>query len=114
MYTSFKDALLEASTEAILRREFPGIPLQLKETQKEIQLIIFVVPFKQRRQGKATEFINRIKELAKMVDKNIVLNADDGYLDPDDGDMNLDQLRKFYKKMGFERQTGKFDHIYKP
>jgi len=111
MYLSFKDALLETSVEAILRREFK-LPFKLKETKNQIELIIFVVPYKERKSGKATEFVNRIIELGKMANKDIVLNADDGYLDSD-GDMTLEQLRNWYKKLGFERQTGKFDHIYR-
>jgi hypothetical protein len=114
MHLSFQQALLESTVEQTIKREFPGVPLQIKETKDEIQLIVFVIPYKQRRKGKATEFINRLQELAKLENKNLVLTVDDGYLDPDDGDMNLEQLRAWYKKLGFTRQSGKFDHIYKP
>ncbi len=109
---SFKEALLESSVEQILRTEF-DLPFKMKETKTEIQLIVFVVPFKQRQKGKATEFVKRVIELGEMYNKNIVLTADDGYLDPDDGDMNLEELRKWYKKLGFVTQKKKFDHIYK-
>jgi hypothetical protein len=114
MYLNFKHALLESTTEDIMKREFPNIPCKIKDTPKEIQLIIFVVPFRERQKGKGTEFINRLKEIADLENRNIVLNADDGYLDPDDGDMNLTQLRNWYKKLGFRRQSGKFDHVYIP
>jgi len=115
MYLNFHQVLLESTVEDTIRREFPGIPLQIKETKSQIQLIIFVIPFKQRRQGKATEFINRLQELAKQDGKDLVLTADDGYLDPDDGDMNLKQLQDFYKKMGFVKNSGgsEFTLIYK-
>jgi archaellum biogenesis ATPase FlaH len=113
MYLSFHQALLESTVEQIIKTEFPGVPCKIKETKTEIQLIIFVIPFKERRKGKATEFINRLQELAEIENKNIVLTADDGYL-TDEQDMNLEQLRAWYKKLGFKRQTGKFDHIYKP
>ena len=111
MYLSFKDALLETSVEAILQREFK-LPFKLNETKTQIELIIFVVPYKERKSGKATEFVNRVIELGKMANKDIVLTATDGYLNSE-GDMNLKQLKSWYKKLGFERQTGKFDHIYK-
>ena len=114
MYMSFKEVLLESSVEQILKNEF-DLPFKIKETKTEIQLIIFVVPFKQRQKGKATEFINRVIELGKMYNKNIVLTASDGYLDPEDGDMNLKDLKNWYKKLGFvkNKDNSKFSHIYR-
>ncbi len=114
MYTSFKHVLLESTIEDTIRREFPGIPLQIKETSNTIQLIVFVVPYKERRKGVATEFINRLKELADQEGKDVILTPSDGYL-TSDGDMNLTQLKSFYKKMGFVKNTGnsKFELIYK-
>ncbi len=110
---SFKDALLETSVEAILKREFK-LPFKLNETSTEIQLIIFVVPYKERKNGKATEFVNRIIELGEMRNKNVVLTIFDGYLDSK-GDMTLEQLTKWYKKLGFvkNKNNAEFSHVYK-
>ncbi len=112
MYMSFKDALLETAVEAILKREFKH-PFKINETSKEIQLIIFVIPYKERQNGKATEFINRVIELGKMKNKNVVLTISDGYLTSKD-DMSLEQLAKWYKKLGFvkNKNNAKFSHIY--
>ncbi len=105
MYLSFTDALLEADVQSILKREFPKIPFQIKETKSQIKVIIYVVPFKQRGQGKATLFMKRIIELGKMYQKDVTLTASDGYLDSE-GDMSLKQLKDWYKKLGFKNTKG--------
>jgi len=64
-----------------------------------------VVPYKERRQGKATEFIKRVQELAKQYQKSITLVADDGYL-TSKGDMSLKQLKTWYTKLGFKNTKG--------
>ncbi len=101
MYYSFKDALLESSVDTILKREFPRVPFKIKETKTQINLIVYVVPYKKRGQGKGTEFINRIIELGEQLQKDVILTASDGYLDSE-GDMSLKQLKDWYKKLGFK------------
>ncbi len=105
MYLSFKDALLESSIENLLRREFPKVPFQIKETSKNVHIVIYVIPYKDRQKGKGTQFIGRIQELAKQYQKSVTLVADDGYLDSE-GDMTLKQLKAWYTKMGFKNTQG--------
>ncbi len=112
MYTDFRSMLLESSIEKILKTEFKNIPFKMEENDDFIDLVIFVIPYKERRKGKGTEFMKRIIELGEQEGKDIRLTPDDGYL-TDDEDMSLSDLKSFYKKLGFkEKKSGKFDYIY--
>ncbi len=104
MYLSFADMLLESSIKAILKREFPDIRFVMSEYPKEKYAVLQVVlvQYDQRKQGKATEFMKRLIELADQYEMDIFLTPDDGYSGK--GDMNKSQLTKWYKKLGFKKK----------
>jgi len=100
MYESFRQALLESSVKTILKREFPEIRFHMTENSDFITLDIIVVQYKERKQGKANEFMRRLIELAKQEQKDIFLTPDDSYAEKNG--MNKSKLTKWYKKLGFK------------
>lgn len=108
MYRSFKEMLLEANTENILRTEFPDVRFNISKINSQkgendwIVLSILVVQYKNRNKGYGSEFMKRFVELADQEKFDIFLTPDDSYAE--DEDMNKAQLTKWYKKFGFEKK----------
>jgi GNAT superfamily N-acetyltransferase len=85
-----------------LYKEFPKSETIFNIDEKKDKLIlnIVLVPFKQRNKGKGTKFMKRLIDLAKEKGKDIILYASDAYAE--DTDMKVDDLVKWYKKLGFK------------
>ena len=91
-----------AGIESTLKREFKEVPFKMIEKDDYIELIIFVVKFKERNKGIGTSFMKRLIELANLYQKDIYLTPDDSY--GEETDMNKSQLTKWYNKLGFTKK----------
>ena len=89
-------------TSNILKKEFPNTPFKLSENKDYIALAIFVVKFKDRRNGIGTKFMKRLIELAKESEKDIFITPTDDY--SEETDMDKEELIKWYEKLGFEKK----------
>ena len=89
------------SINSILKKEF-SIPFKLIENEEFLELMIVVVPWKQRGTGIGKKFMKRLIELAEEQNKDIFLSPDDSYSEPED--MNKGELSKWYTKLGFKKK----------
>ena len=100
--------MLEASTEDILRREFPEIRFNMSKMKNQkdekdwVELMILIVQYKHRRLGLGNEFMERFVELADQDKFDIFLTPDDSYSEKED--MSKAQLTKWYKNLGFQKK----------
>ena len=101
MYNFKQEILEQTNIESILRTEFPNVRFNMNTKKDSLELLILVVQFKERKQGIATKFMKRLIELAKKNHKKIYLTPDDSY--STEGDMNLEQIKNFYEKLGFKK-----------
>ncbi len=104
----FKEIFESIPIRSTLQDEFKKSEtiFNIHETPSKVMLNVVVVPHKVRRQGKGTKFMNRLQELAKQYHKDVYLNVSEMYAD--EGDPKLNELYKWYKKLGF-KETDKFD-----
>ncbi|MEA2022435.1 MAG: hypothetical protein U9N08_08170 [Candidatus Caldatribacteriota bacterium] len=94
--------MIESSIKNILKREYPEIRFNMSEYDDYVELNILVVQYNQRKTGKATQFLERLIQLAHQEQKDIFLTPDDGYAEEDG--MKKPQLIKWYKKLGFKNK----------
>ena len=85
--------------ESILRKEFPEVRLVMTETNEYIILTVILIQEKRRNKGEAKAFMKRLIELSSKYKKDIYLTPSDIY----GGDLN--RLTKFYKSLGFIKNT---------
>ncbi len=104
----FKTIFIESSINDKLRNEFPDVRFNMSKirTQKGenpwVELMIVVVPYKDRNSGIGNKFMKRLIELSKEAGVDIFLTPDDSYAEKEN--MSKSQLIKWYKKLGFEKK----------
>ena len=107
-YLTFKQLLESSEMEQQLRIKFPEVRFVSEEDNNKFILKVFVIQFKRRGKGEAKAFIKYLTELSRDYNKPVYLTATDVY------DADLEKLKKFYKKMGFKKNTDsvKQDLVY--
>jgi predicted GNAT family acetyltransferase len=98
---TFNDFINETVTGQ-LSKEFPKSEaiFNIDEKPNKIILNIVLVPFKERNKGKGKKFMNRLIEIAKEKNKDIILYASGAYAE--DTDMQVEDLVQWYKRLGFK------------
>jgi GNAT superfamily N-acetyltransferase len=103
MILSFREYLPESeSVRAKLLKKYPKTEVHFlaDEDDKNIFLKMILVPYKKRRQGIGTKFMKDLIKYAREKGKTVTLIPSDLYSDEDDMDIN--QLRQWYKSLGFK------------
>jgi GNAT superfamily N-acetyltransferase len=106
MILSFREYLPESeSVRARLLKKYPKTEVHFlaDEDDKNIFLKMILVPYKKRRQGIGTKFMKDLIALAKEKGKTVTLVPSDLYAE--EGDMDINQLKRWYKSLGF-KETG--------
>jgi GNAT superfamily N-acetyltransferase len=106
MIISFKEYLPESeSVRAKLLKKYPKTQVHFlaDETPDNVFLKMVLVPYKKRRKGIGTKFMKDLIKYAKEQNKSITLVPSDLY--SEENDMDVNQLRKWYKSLGF-KETG--------
>ena len=98
----FRNFLVESDKiERVIRREFPEVRLVMDEYDNYSIIKTFLIQERRRHKGEARAFMEKFIELSNKYHKDIYLSASDVY----GGDLN--KLKKFYKSLGFTKNTNK-------
>jgi len=108
MVISFREYLPESeSVRAKLLKKYPKTEVHFlaDESSDNVHLKMILVPYKKRKKGIGTKFMKDLIQYAKEQNKTVTLVPSDLY--SDEGDMDINQLKKWYKSLGF-KETGDF------